>query len=145
MEKIIECLTALLAIIVLAACSNQQGESGTDRVPFLDGYFEAFNSHDVEELVAMSADDIRMMSITPDTVITDLVGKESLQTWLEGYFSGFPNVSSTYKNISIQEPYYSFVETASWGPDSARKQQSSLATYLIKDNKIQRVWYYYPE
>jgi len=145
MKKIPECLLAVLSLVILAACSNQQEKSGTERVPFLDAYFEAFNNHDVEELVSMSVDDIRMMSITPDTVITDLAGKESLQTWLEGYFSGLPNVRSTYKNLSIQEPYYSFVETATWGPDSARKQQSSLATYLIKDDKIQRVWYYYPE
>lgn len=113
--------------------------------PFLDAYFEAFNNHNIESLLDLSADDIRMMSITPDTVIIDLAGKQSLESWLEGYFSSLPNVRSTYDKVTMREPFVSFVETASWGPDSARKQQSSLATYLIKDNKIQRVWYYYPE
>lgn len=145
MKRITGCLLAVLSLAFLAACSNQQEASGSEKVPVLDTYFEAFNNHDVESLVEMSADDIRMMSITPDTVITDLTDKQALQTWLEGYFSSLPNVSSTYDKVTMQEPFVSFVETASWGPDSARKQQSSLATYLIRDNKIQRVWYYYPE
>jgi hypothetical protein len=134
-----------MSLTVLMACSNHQEEAATDNLPFLDTYFKAFNNHDVEELVRMSAEDIRMMSITPDTVITDLAGKEALETWLDGYFSSLPNVRATYGNATVQEPFISFIETATWGPDSARKQQSSLATYLVKENKIQRVWYYYPE
>lgn len=145
MKNIPECLIAVWVIAILAACSNHQEESRTERVQFLDTYFEAFNNHNVESLMEMCADDIQMMSITPDTVITDLIGKESLQTWLEGYFNSLLNVRSSYDQLSMREPFFSFVETATWGPDSARKQQSSMATYLVEDDKIQRVWYYYPE
>lgn len=136
---------AVIGLLFLTTCSDLQKDSNMEGDPFLDAYFEAFNNHNIESLLDLSADDIRMMSITPDTVIIDLAGKQSLESWLEGYFSSLPNVSSTYDKVTMREPFVSFVETASWGPDSARKQQSSLATYLIKDNKIQRVWYYYPE
>ena len=86
-----------------------------------------------------------MISITPDTVITDLTGKGNLETWLTGYFSSLPNVQSEYSQLTVHKPFVSFVETATWGPDSARKQQASLATYQIKEGKIHRVWYHYLE
>lgn len=138
-------LIAVLIIANLVACSRQQGKTGAEKVPLLDAYFEAFNYHDVDGLLAMTSEDIRMMSITPDTMLTDLKGKQALQNWLEGYFKTFPNVRSSYAALSSRQPFYSFVETASWGPDSARKQQSSMATYMIIEDKIHRLWYYYPE
>lgn len=116
-----------------------------DGHPILDNYFQAFNNHNVEDLAAAVTDDIRLMSITADTVIIDLSGKEELKNWLNGYFSSLPNVKSDFSDVTFVEPFVSFVETASWGPDSARKQQSSMATYQIKNGKIHRVWYYYPE
>lgn len=135
----------LLIFICAAACSNQQNMRSGDEHPTLSNYFQAFNNHDVEGLAATVTDDIRLMSITADTVITDLSGKEQLKNWLSGYFSSLPNVTSRYSDVTVREPFVSFVETAKWGPDSARKQQSSLATYQIKEGKIHRVWYYYPE
>lgn len=135
----------LLFLICVASCSNQNSSRQTEQSQILDTYFEAFNNHDVEALAATVTDDIRLMSITPDTVTVDLKSKEELKKWLTGYFSSLPNVSSSYSDVTIREPFVSFVETASWGPDSASKQQSSLATYKIKEGKIHRVWYYYAE
>lgn len=135
----------LFYCFIISACSNQADKPESETLPLLDTYFEAFNNHDFESLVRMCAEDIRLMSITPDTVTVDLEGREALQGWLEGYFSSLPNVESSYSQLSIHEPFYSFVETATWGPDSARKQQSSMATYQIEEGKIHRVWYYYPE
>lgn len=137
-------ITALLLISV-TGCGNKNTPAQSSKSVILDEYFEAFNNHNVESLSAMASEDIRLMSVLPDTMTTDLVGKEKLETWLEGYFNSLPNVSSTYSGLTVREPFYSFVETATWGPDSARKQQSSLATYMIKEEKIHRVWYYYPE
>lgn len=135
----------LLILICVASCSNQNSTRQTVQSQILDTYFEAFNNQDVEALAATVTDDIRLMSITPDTVTVDLKGKEELKKWLTSYFSSLPNVSSSYSDVTIREPFVSFVETASWGPDSARKQQFSLATYQVKEGKIHRVWYYYAE
>ena len=137
-------ITALL-LVSITGCGNQNSQVQSNKSEILDEYFETFNNHDVEGLSAMVSEDIRLMSVLPDTVTTDLTGREKLETWLKGYFNSLPNVSSTYSGLTVREPFYSFVETATWGPDSARKQQSSLATYLIKEDKIHRVWYYYPE
>lgn len=138
-------LVVVLLFVSVSGCGDQSSLQQNSRSEVLDAYFEAFNDHNVEGLSAMVSEDIRLMSVLPDTVTTDLTGREKMETWLKGYFNSLPNVSSTYSGLTVREPFYSFVETATWGPDSARKQQSSLATYLIKEDKIHRVWYYYPE
>lgn len=132
-------------IAIAAGCGGKVSQNDNKKSEILDTYFQAFNDHDVESLVGMCTEDIRLISITPDTVTVDLRGKEALQAWLKGYFSSLPDVTSAYADVTIHKPFVSFVETATWGPDSTRKQQSSMATYQIRDGKIHRVWYYYPE
>lgn len=145
MEKVNHFLITALLMMGVTGCGSQDSPIKGSQSEILNEYFDAFNNHDVDGLSAIVSEDIRLMSVLPDTMTTDLKGRDKLETWLEGYFRSLPNVSSTYSDLTVREPYYSFVETATWGPDSARKQQSSLATYLIKEDKIQRVWYYYPE
>jgi hypothetical protein len=145
MEKVNHFLITALLMMGVTGCGSQDSTIKGSQSEILNEYFDAFNNHDVDGLSAIVSEDIRLMSVLPDTMTTDLKGRDKLETWLEGYFRSLPNVSSTYSDLTVREPYYSFVETATWGPDSARKQQSSLATYLIKEDKIQRVWYYYPE
>lgn len=137
-------MIAVLGLSILSACTSEQSEPVNEGDPFLESYFEAFSNQDVEFLLEMSADNIRMMSITPETMFTDLHGKQNLRNWLEGYFRTFANVRSSYAQLSVREPFFTFVETANWGPDTTRKQQSSMATFQIKEDKIQRVWYFYP-
>lgn len=144
-KKIVHLVLPALLLVSVMGCGDQEVSTPDKRSKILDEYFKAFNSHDVESLSALVSEDIRLMSVLPDTLTIDLTGREQLETWLTGYFNSLPNVRSTYTGLTVREPFYSFIETATWGPDSARKQQSSMATYLIKENKIHRVWYYYPE
>lgn len=145
MKNIVRLAFVVFLMVGILGCGNQEASKQGNRSEILDKYFDAFNRHDVEGLSALVTDDIRLMSLTPDTLTIDLSGKEELETWLNGYFKSLPNVHSSYSDLAVRKPFYSFVETARWGPDSARKQQSSMASYLIKENKIHRVWYYYPE
>lgn len=145
MRKIFPLIFIVLVSVIVTGCGSNEPSQQGNRSEILDEYFDAFNDHDVEGLSAMVTSDIRLMSLTPDTMSVDLSGRDELETWLNGYFSSLPNVRSSYSGLVVSEPFYSFIETAQWGPDSARKQQSSMATYLIKENKIHRVWYYYPE
>lgn len=145
MKKTYPLVWILLLLVTAIGCSNQESSRQQNRSDILDEYFEAFNIHNVDDLTALVSEDIRMMSLLPDTMTVDLTGRKQLETWLTGYFKGLPNVRSSYSHLVVRKPFYSFIETAQWGPDSARKQQSSMATYLIKENKIHRVWYYYPE
>ncbi len=134
----------LVAVAGLAGCQKEASLSQGETAQTLDAYFNAFNSHNVEELVAMASGDIRLMSVTPDTVTIDLRGQDELKKWLNGYFQSLPNIQSAYSGLTVEGDYVSFVETATWGEQGAKKSQSSLATYLIKDGKIHRAWYYYP-
>ena len=145
MKKVNHLLLTALLLISVTGCGSHDSPVQGSQPEILNEYFEAFNNHDVNALSAMASEDIRLMSLTPDTMTVDLTGREQMETWLEGYFKSLPNVRSGYSGLIVREPFFSFIETAQWGPDSARKQQSSMATYLIEDDKIQRVWYYYPE
>lgn len=134
----------LVAMVSLAGCEKGATASRGEKAKVLDAYFKAFNDHNVDELVATTSNDIRLMSVTPDTVTIDLRGHDELRKWLTGYFQSLPNVQSAYNGLTAEGDYLSFVETATWGKEGEKKSQSSLATYLIKDGKIHRVWYYYP-
>ena len=142
-------LLVCVILLIMAGCTTQQENSGDKTQPetaALEAYFEAFNNQDIDELVSLSTDDIRMLSISSDTVKVDLRGRDELRNFMDRYFASTANVQSTYSKVTVEPPFVSFVETVSWGKEGEeRKSQSSLATYKIKNEKVQRAWYFYSQ
>lgn len=112
----------------------------SDNEKTLRDYFEVYNQHSTEQVLELVSVDIRMYSVTSDTVTVDIEGIENLRNWLTEYFQDFPNVSSEISHLHEVGNRISFKETAHWGEDMS---QSSLAVYEFVNQKIHRVWYYY--
>lgn len=130
----------LLSLILFSLLSFEIYAQVSTNEEVLRDYFEAYNQHEVEQILEMVSDDIRVYSVTSDTVTVDIEGKESLQNWLTKHFQDLPNVSSEISMINEVGNRISFTETAKWGEGQS---QSSLAVYEFLDQKIDRVWYYY--
>lgn len=106
----------------------------------LRDYFEAYNQHQIEHVLELVSNDIRVYSVTSDTITVDIEGEVNLRNWLTNYFRDLPNVSSEISQINEIGNRISFTETARWGDNRA---QSALAVYEIRNEKIDRIWYYY--
>ncbi len=129
-----------LFLILLALISFEIKAQTDNNQKMLRDYFEAYNQHEIEHVVEMVSDDIRMYTVTSDTMTIDINGKENLRNWLTNYFQDLPTVSSEISDINEVGNCISFTETARWGVD---RSQSSLAVYEFSNHKISRVWYYY--
>ncbi len=123
----------VVGVHVSHAQSSQKTKVITD-------YFDIYNSHQVDSLLTMIAEDFKMYSVSQDTTTLDINGKEALRKWLSGYFNDLPNVSSSISGGNVSGNYVSFIETAHWGEN---RSQSSLAVYEVVNGKIRRAWYYY--
>lgn len=132
-------LLVIAMILATVGCGRHQEELP----PVLDEFYEAFNRHDVDGMLALADEGIRMYSVTADTTTIDIDGKARLGEWLTGYFEEYPQVQSRVKNITLQGAYVSFIEIPTWGEPGNRTSQSSLAVYKISDGKILAAWYYY--
>lgn len=130
---------ALLAVIAFG-CSP-----GTDSQPpeALSRFYEAFNSHDVEAMLELSHEDIRMYSVSGPRISTDIDGKEELRTWLSNYFEEYPEVRSEISGVGRHSNYTSLVETATWGDPDDPVSQSSTVVYEASDSLVVAAWYYY--
>lgn len=129
-----------LFLILLSFIALEIKGQTSDKEKILRDYFEAYNQHAIETVLEMVSDDIRVYSVTSDTVTIDIEGKVNLRNWLTNYFQDLPKVSSEISGINEVGNRISFTETAYWGEE---RSQSSLAVYEIMEGKIRRVWYYY--
>ncbi|NBC66957.1 MAG: hypothetical protein GVY07_15040 [Bacteroidetes bacterium] len=112
----------------------------SDNEKILRDYFEVYNQHDIEQVLELVSNEVRIYSVSSDTVTVDIDGKEKLRNWLSDYFRDLPNVTSEISQLNVVGGRISFKETAYWGKSG---EQSSLAVYEMKDGRINRVWYYY--
>lgn len=131
---------AVFLIASVYACST-----ATEPQPphALTQFYEAFNDHDVEAMMELSHEDIRMYSVSGSRISTDIDGKEELRTWLTNYFEEYPEVRSEITGVGRYSNYTSLVETATWGDPDDPTIQSSTVVYEASDSLVVAAWYYY--
>jgi uncharacterized protein YciI len=104
---------------------------------------EAFNRHSPDDVVACYAENIKWLSIDGDKVATEGDGRESIRTWLAGYFKSLPTVKSEFLEINQTGPHVVFRERASWtARDGTPRSQTAIGVFEVRDGLVQRAWYY---
>lgn len=131
---------AALLVAAVYSCSQETDPQPPDA---LVQFYEAFNNHDVEAMLELSHDDIRMYSVSGPRISTDIDGKEELRTWLTNYFEEYPEVRSELSGVGRHSNYTSLVETATWGEPDDPVSQSSTVVYNASDSLVVAAWYYY--
>ncbi|MBX2818619.1 MAG: nuclear transport factor 2 family protein [Rhodothermaceae bacterium] len=121
-------------MLLLTACTHVQ--NSTSALSVAEELVEAFNRHDPEAMAMQVATDFELYYVDEaGASALAITGRDQLVTEMNGYFESQPSVKSTVL-ASIDGPVYvSFREQIVGG-------QSSLAVYEIRDQLIQRVWYY---
>jgi ketosteroid isomerase-like protein len=95
-----------------------------------DHHQAAFESVDLDELMADYADDAVMVLIDQE-----FVGKAAIRGFFEGIFEGFPGLKVAFEKTNLHDDL--FILQYSGEADNARLEHG-VATFIIKDDRIQR-------
>lgn len=104
----------------------------------------AYNARDADAVAAHHADDIAWFGIGPDgRPSLEGEGREAVRKWLTGCFKSQPDVRAEIFDVTQTGPHVSFRERVSWtANDGARRIQSAIGVYEVRDGKIKRAWYF---
>ncbi len=131
-------LLPCLALISLSACVRHE--------PLLDvlmDQIDAFNQRDVTRLVENVSDDFIWFSITSDTLLTEVAGKENFRVSMEAYYESRPPIESSIESYTIDGNKISFKEVVSHHDENGLEVTSSaMGIYEIRSGKIHRAWYF---
>ncbi len=126
------------ALLLLSACA--QNEPVLD---ILKDQMDAFNEKDVARLVENVTDDFIWYSITSDTLMIEVAGKENFRTSMEAYYQSRPPIESSIESYTIDGNRISFKEVVSHYDENGLKVSSSaMGIYEMRAGKIYRAWYF---
>ena len=129
-----------LAIVLLTTWTAAFADS--EEATVVETYFEAFNFHDVDGMMALVADDVRWMTIGDDEIATVTSSRDELAIALGEYFSSIPTARSRIRSIATNGQYVSVVEEALWQDGDETRSQCATSVYQIADETIINVWYF---
>jgi len=130
----------LLSILMVFMSACVQNEPVLD---ILKDQMDAFNERDVARLVENVTDDFIWFSITSDTLMIEVAGKENFRTSMEAYYQSRPPIESLIESYTIDGNRISFKEVVSHDDESGLKVSSSaMGIYQMRAGKIYRAWYF---
>ena len=133
--------TALAVGFILFSFS---GKAQDDEVlAILNQQVAAFNSGNVEVLVANVTDDFRWYSIAQDSLIVETKGKAQFEFMMNKYYEKGILTTSTIDSYVVDGGRVTFKEVVSYQNREGEMQTASaMGTYQIHDGKIHRAWYF---
>lgn len=108
----------------------------------VERFVAAFNSHDLPTLLALAHPDFEWLSVEDSEVAAETQGVDALESSLSAYFESCGTCRSTVEISSVNGPWVTAVETATWESSGVTQAQSSTSVYEIVAGKVRRVWYY---
>lgn len=143
MRAVLRIAACLLSLGLLAGCVDALDPESAVPKSIVMEHVRAFNAGNVEGMAKMQHPDIQWLSVKGNAVSVEVNGRAELKKNMTEYFKSPTKVTGTLRDWSVNAPYVSVTETASWtASDGTKKLQSSLTVYELEDNLIRRVWYY---
>jgi len=133
----------LFGVFFLSACVDPRAPEHAVPKSIISEHVRAFNAGDVEAMAKMQHPNIEWLSVSGTEISVEVAGRDALSKNMAEYFKSPTKVTGKLRDWSVNIPYVSVTETASWAAaDGTQKSQSSLTVYELEDNLIRRVWYY---
>ena len=132
---------ATLGLLVLAGSAIAAPQDAEQR---MRAFFAATERQDVEQMVAAVSDDFRWISIEDERMNVEVVGREQLRSWLDGYFRRTPGLHTKLLELQVDGNYVSLIEQVAWtGDDGEQQKQTATSVYLLDAaGLIRRAWYF---
>ncbi|MCG8604683.1 nuclear transport factor 2 family protein [bacterium] len=96
---------------------------------------EAFNTHDIDAMVANITEDLMWLSVTNDSVIVKAAGRTALRKAMAGYFSAIPSARTEIEEAMVFGSYVAVRERAFWQSKTGERSQFSLAVYHLRETR----------
>lgn len=136
-------ISGLVMAGLLSACIQVETPEFVVPKTIISEHVRAFNAGDVAAMAKMQHPDIEWLSVSGSELSVEVSGRNELSNNMAEYFNSPTKVTGDLRDWSVNPPYVSVTETASWtAKDGTEKSQSSLTVYQLEDNLIRRVWYY---
>jgi len=127
----------LIALLIIPQVVMAGGNVET-----VERFIEAYNQHDVEAMLELSAPDIRWMSVSGQRISVQASDRIELGDAMASYFTSIPEARAELLSMSESGAFVNTLEEAFWSVDGIEKSQCSLAVYEVADDKIKNVWYF---
>ena len=105
-------------------------------------FVEAYNNHDVEQMLENCSDDVRWLTVAGDAIAVEADGKPKLRSAMKSHFEQSPNTRSTLLAVEGDGPMVVAIEKAMSGNNESARSQCSASVYQLKDGLIESVWYF---
>ncbi len=105
-------------------------------------FVAAFNAHDVDAMLALSAPDIAWFGVSGSTVGVEARGHDALRAGMTSYFEGLPSARSELLSVQVSGSFLTAVERASWQAEGQARSQCAVSVYELVDGLVRHVWYY---
>ena len=126
----------VIALLLATPAHSSEGVSLVER------FIEAYNQQDVEQMVALSSDEIHWMMLLNDELIVEASSSAELREAMEVYFDYLTTARSELLSISGSGDFVYTLEKAYWQEGGESRHQCSMAVYQIEATKIKNVWYF---
>ena len=129
-----------IALFAWVSAANAQNE---ELLRVFKDHVAAFNEGDVDRLTANVTDDFKWFSLTADTLLLEVEGKENFRQSMKYYFSAGSKSVSTIEQYAVDGERISFREVVSHQNKAGETVSSSaMGIYQIQNGKISRAWYF---
>jgi hypothetical protein len=134
---------AVIASLIVCACADPRTPEHAVPKSIISEHVRAFNAGDVEAMTKMQHPDIEWLSVSGTKLSVEVSGRDALSKNMTEYFKSPTKATGQLRGWSMNMPYVSVTETATWTrKDGSEASQSSLTVYELDNNLIRRVWYY---
>ncbi|WOK04472.1 nuclear transport factor 2 family protein [Imperialibacter roseus] len=136
-------MKSILLSMALFACVSAANAQNEELLRVFKDQVAAFNEGDVDRLTANVTDDFKWFSLTADTLLLEVEGKENFRQSMKYYFSAGQKSVSTIEQYAVDGERISFREVVSHQNKAGETVSSSaMGIYQIQNGKISRAWYF---
>ncbi|MEQ9100785.1 MAG: nuclear transport factor 2 family protein [Imperialibacter sp.] len=136
-------MKSILLSIILFASTLAATAQNEELLRVFNDQVAAFNEGDVDRLTANVTDDFKWFSLTADTLLLEVAGKENFRQSMRYYFSAGRKSVSTIEQYAVDGERVSFREVVSHKNKAGETVSSSaMGIYQIQNGKISRAWYF---
>lgn len=133
----------LIRVLVILTCVFSPFTFAASNQQIVENFVSAFNQHDINTMLSLSAPDVHWMSVQSDNISVEAASHNELENAMTNYFSSIPNSRSELQQITSSGNFVQTTEQAFWSVNGeAEKSQCSIAIYELELGLIKRVWYY---
>ncbi|MEQ8417070.1 MAG: nuclear transport factor 2 family protein [Imperialibacter sp.] len=136
-------MKSILLSIILFASTSAANAQNEELLRVFNDQVAAFNEGDVDRLTANVTEDFKWFSLTADTLLLEVVGRENFRQSMKYYFSAGRKSVSTIEQYTVDGERVSFREVVSHKNKAGETVSSSaMGIYQIQNGKISRAWYF---